>query len=161
NGGSTSSDTVTVRVNPAVSTGPFTWSTSFGGLAFTDTVTPMALAVTPTGDSVVAGYFSGTVDLGTGAITSAGGTDIFVVKYSAGNGSPVWVRRYGSAGNEYGGAVAVDTAGAVYLTGGFSSSVDFGGTPLTSAGNYDVFLLKLSSGGTAQFAKRFGAAGDD
>jgi hypothetical protein len=40
-------------------------------------------------------------------------------------------------------AVAVDESGSVLVTGGFESTVDFGDGPRTSAGENDVFLVKL------------------
>jgi hypothetical protein len=41
------------------------------------------------GNVVVTGYFQGTVNFGGGSLTSAGGTDIFLFKYSAA-GAHVW-----------------------------------------------------------------------
>ena len=40
-----------------------------------------AVAVDASGNVIVAGFFLGTVDFGGGALTSAGGSDIFVAKF--------------------------------------------------------------------------------
>jgi hypothetical protein len=40
-------------------------------------------------------------------------------------------------------AVAVDSDGYVVVTGSFEGTVDFGNGPLTSAGETDIFLLRL------------------
>jgi hypothetical protein len=50
-----------------------------------------AIAVVPNGDIVVANSFQGTADFGTGGVTSAGTSDVFVAKYDAS-----WTRTAGS-----------------------------------------------------------------
>ena len=59
-------------------------------------------------------------------------------------------------------ATATDAAGNVYLAGSFPGSVALGGTTLTSAGSYDVFVAKFNPV-TNQFvwAQRAGGAGND
>jgi len=44
----------------------------------------------------------------------------------------------------------------VAITGQISGAVDFGGGPLVSAGNTDVFVVKLDAGGNYLWGKRFG-----
>jgi hypothetical protein len=39
---------------------------------------------------------------------------------------------------------ALDDAGNVYLTGQFQGGVDFGGGPITTAGNMDVYLVSFA-----------------
>jgi hypothetical protein len=55
--------------------------------------------------------------------------------------------------------MAVDPQGNVYLTGGFSATLDFGGGPLVPVG-MDVFLTKLDKDGKYLWNKRFGGSGD-
>ena len=50
-----------------------------------------------------------------------------------------------------------DKIGDVYITGQFTSTVDFGGTTLTSAGNNDTFMAKYAPDGTLIWAKRIGS----
>ena len=45
------------------------------------------------------------------------------------------------------------------ITGGFGGTVDLGGGALTGAGSRDVFVAKLSSGGSHIWSKSFGDAG--
>jgi hypothetical protein len=53
--------------------------------------------------------------------------------------------------------VAVDANGDVVVTGVFFDTVDFGGGPLTSAGNGDIFVAKYSaSDGSHLWSRRFG-----
>ena len=157
--GAQSSDATTVTVSG--SGGAFLWSRGFGGPTFVDAVVVRAVAGAPNGDLVVAGYFSGTVNFGAGNLTSAGGNDIFVAEYATDTGAPVWFRRFGGVGNDFAGGVAVDGSGNVILSGGITGSVDFGGGPLTSAGDYDVFVVQLSPSGVYRWARRYGGTGSD
>jgi hypothetical protein len=54
--------------------------------------------------------------------------------------------------------MAVDPQGNVYLTGGFSATLDFGGGPQVPVG-IDVFLTKLDKDGKHLWSKRFGGSG--
>ena len=50
----------------------------------------------------------------------------------------------------------------LYVTGGFSGSVQFGGVGLQSRGGNDIFVAKMSgSRGTFEWAKQFGGPGND
>ncbi|HTN91516.1 MAG TPA: hypothetical protein VL242_47940, partial [Sorangium sp.] len=66
-------------------------------------------------------------------------------------------RGYGGPGDERGAAIASDAAGNLYVTGAFEGTVDFGAGPLTSAGQEDVFLLKLDPSGTLLWSRSFGS----
>src|SRR3989442_12049361 len=89
-----------------------------------------AVAVDANGNVLVTGKFSGTIDFGTGPLTSAGATDIFLAKYSAA-GDPIWSKAFGGALNDSGNGVAVDSGGNVVLIGTASGGAGFcGGAPL-------------------------------
>jgi PKD repeat protein len=107
-----------------------------------------SVAVDPSGNVVIAGRFTGVASLGGASLSSAGGTDVYVAKYTS-SGTHVWSRRHGGALSDTGYGVATDTLGNVLVTGYFSGTVDFGvetcRVPFSS--DLDVFLLKLSSGG--------------
>ncbi len=129
-----------------------------------------ALAVDSAGSVYTTGQFEGTVDFDphpdvTYDLTTAGSVDIFLSKLDS-NGNFVWAKRMGGAGDEYGDALAVDSAGSVYTTGYFHGTVDFDPHPdvtydLTTAGSGDIFLSKLDSNGNFVWAKRMGGAGDE
>lgn len=121
------------------------FAVTFGG---TSGDFPEAIAVDSSGNSYITGYFSGTVDFGSGDITAIGSTDIFIVKLNS-SGTFQWVKTYGGAGGlSFGNDIAIDSYGNSYITGFFQETVDFGGGNVTSAGIYDIFVLKLNSSGT-------------
>ena len=60
------------------------------------------------------------------ALTSGGGTDIFLAKYDR-SGKLIWLTQAGGAGDDDGFDLAFDAAGNVYLTGEFTNSATFHG----------------------------------
>ncbi len=117
------------------------------------------IAVDTSGNVYVTGYFFGTVDFGTGPLTS-NGYDIVVAKYTT-NGVGVWAKVLGGSSSDMGQAIAVDGSGNVYVAGQFAATVDFGGGPLTSAGGFDGFLAKYTTNGAFVWAKRVGGTSVD
>ena len=131
------------------SAGSFIWAKCFAG---TGNGAGQALTLDPAGNILITGYFGGTLNFGGGNLTSVGGYDIFVAKYTAA-GDYVWANRYGSTytgdgfGPEAGLGIASDASGNVGVAGRFYSTVDFGDGPRTSAGGSDIYLLQLTSAG--------------
>jgi len=133
------------------------WSHRFGG---TLDDAGQALAVDPARNVYLAGVFQGTMNLGSGDLVSAGGTDIFLAKYNS-FGVLQWSKRFGNTNEDYLQAVAADNAGNVIITGSFTSSVDFGGGVLVSAGSADAFVASFDTNGNYNWSKRFGDVGYD
>jgi hypothetical protein len=133
-------------------TGAFGWLKSFGDAEYQFGT---SLAVDPAGDVLLTGYFTGSVDFGGGALTSAGLGDIFLVKLNAA-GAHQWSKGYGDGMQQFGVGVAVDPADNILLVGSFSGSVDLGSGPLTSVGSEDVLVAKLDSAGGYVWASRHG-----
>jgi fibronectin type 3 domain-containing protein len=163
NAGHESARSATVSTNtPACvvsSGGAHLWSRRMGGTVVADSVVPYGVAVDGSGNVVVTGVFYGTVDFGTGAVTSVGRGDMFLAKYSAG-GAVQWVKRFGDPADQFGTAVGTDTSGNVYVAGYYYGTVNFGGTTLTSAA-YDIVLAKYTANGAHVWSKRIGGAGYD
>ncbi len=109
------------------------------------------------GGVLVLGYTTGTSDWGGGNVTSAGGTDIVLTKYSA-DGAHVFTKRFGGTGNDFGRKLEVGPSGEIFITGAVGGNVDFGGGTLTVGGFSDAFLLKLDSDGNHQWSKVLGSA---
>lgn len=122
-----------------------------------------AIAADAEGNVIAAGHFSGAIELGGPELTSAGLTDIFVVKLGPG-GEHLWSARFGGAGADEAHDLAVDpTSGDLVLTGTFTTTLDFTGgegEPLVSAGGRDLFVARLSPDGGHVLSRRFGDAED-
>jgi hypothetical protein len=155
-GHSTASAAVTANVsNSTVAAGP--WVRRFGGTAGE---VGQTVAVDGTGNIVVAAYFQGSVDFGGGTLTSAGGFDLVIAKYTAA-GSPIWSKRIGGTGDEFVKKITVDASGNILVVGNFKGATDLGGGAMTSAGGLDMFIAKYSATGQFQWVKRFGSIYDD
>lgn len=76
------------------------------------------------------GALRGTLTLG--GLTSAGGTDVFLVKLAS-SGNILWGKRFGDTSDQHGNHVLLDTTGKPTLVASFIGTVDFGGGTLTSA----------------------------
>ena len=134
-------------------TGAHIWSTHFGGsVAGVDNAKPVGIVVDGTGASIVLGTLNGSVNFGGGSLTSAGGGDIYLVKYSS-TGGYVWSKRFGGTSNEVPKGIAVDSSGNIVITGFFGGTVDFGGGPLTGS-SASGFVAKYSSAGAHLWSRR-------
>ncbi len=128
--------------------GNFVWAKRMGG---TGVDAGWDIAVNGAGNVYTTGHFQGTTDFdpgpGTFNLTSAGSTDIFVSELDSA-GDFVWAKSMGGTSGDYSRGIAVDGAGNVYTTGHFQGTGDFDPGPgtfnLTSAGNSDIFVSKLS-----------------
>lgn len=121
--------------------GKLLWSRVLGGPG---TQLCSGVAVDAGGVHVVGGY-SGSVDLGTGPLASAGGGDVFFGTYSPA-GKPLDARRFGDPASQFADGVAVDGRGAVFVGGHFEGTLNFGAGTLTSAGKSDVFVARFAPG---------------
>lgn len=133
------------------------WSKGYGT---TGDVGWTRVALDGTGNLYLVGSFDGTIDFGGGPMTSAGGRDLFLAKLGH-DGTHTWSKRFGDAADQAWASVAVDGSGNVVFVGAFAGSVDFGGGPLASAGQDDIFIAKLDPSGEHLWSKRFGNTGPD
>ncbi len=82
----------------------------------------------------------------------------------------LWAKQFGhnvgdSLKYSFGQSIDVDKTGNIYTVGSFTGSVDFdpgiGTFNLISAGNFDIYISKLSPSGSFIWAKRIGGSGRD
>lgn len=106
------------------------------------------------------GSFSATTIMGAALLTSSGGSDIYVGRFTQ-QGQAVWAQRAGGSGDDRATALAVSADGDVYVTGWFNGTVTFGLQQLVSAGGRDIFVARYNSNGVLQWVKRAGSAQDD
>ena len=138
--------------------GDIVWALKIGGTG-NDKVNSMF--ADPDGNVYVTGYFENIAALNSAKITSNGGKDIFLAKYTA-LGDLVWARNYGGQGNEQGTSVTCDRDGNVYLTGIYSDSIKFGNlNKLTAYGGTDMFVLKINKEGVEVTARKSGGVQND
>jgi hypothetical protein len=76
------------------------------------------------------------------------------------SGLHLWSQRFGDFEEQRGIRVATDSADNVVVTGHIRGTTGFGFPALTSAGNQDVFAVKLSPSGVHVWSKLFGDAAD-
>ncbi len=145
--------------------GNFVWAKNMGG-SINDI--SYSIAVDGSGNVYSTGYFQATADFDPGAatatLTSAGSFDIFISKLDVA-GNYVWAKNMSGASTEAGNSIAVDVSGNVYATGYFQATADFdpgaGTANLTSAGNTDIFILKIDAAGNYVWAKNIGGSAAD
>ncbi len=81
------------------------------------------------------------------------------------SGDFAFAEAFGGAGFDSGQAVVTDSAGNIYSTGYFTGTADFdpgiGTFNLSSAGNEDVFVVKVDNTGNFVWAKAFGGTMDE
>jgi hypothetical protein len=113
------------------------------------------IAVDPTGNAYILGLTnSGDFPATPGAFdtTANPGRDFFVAKLNASGSALVYSTYLGGGANDFGGHIAIDASGNVYVTG-TTSSIDFPTTPgaldTTDNPGDDAFVTKLNVTGTA------------
>ncbi len=151
------SDVFVAKLEPeGATTWKETWSLSFVGAG--DQFL-RGVATGQDGSVVVVGSLRGTLGIGMAPPTSAGGDDILVARFDS-SGTLDWVRSYGDSSSQVATAVAIDNDGLIWVAGTFDGSIDFGtGTALSSVGNSDVFVARLSVAGDVLASARFGNGG--
>ena len=143
------SDIFVLKLN---SSGAVQWNTFFGSSSEGDY--GFGIAVDGSGDVYVTGYSYGT--WGSPLNAYSGDYDIFVLKLSS-SGALQWNTFFGSSsGSDAGFGIAVDSSGNIYVTGDSNGTWGF---PLNAySGDYDIFVLKLSSSGALQWNTFFGSS---
>jgi hypothetical protein len=90
--------------------------------------------------------------------------DVFISKFDS-SGTFQWAKTWGGNGSDNAMGLAVDEAGHVYVSGWFSTTVDFdpgdGTDDHASNGQHDAFLSQFDSSGIFYWAKIWGGPGDD
>ncbi|MDO7844954.1 T9SS type A sorting domain-containing protein [Hymenobacter sp. M29] len=114
--------------------------------AYSSTV--IASAVDAAGYVYQAGQFSGGITFGGTTLTSAGSTDVFVVKWNPNTASVVWVQQAGGPGRDAVNGLALNGS-SVYVVGTYQNTATFGSLSVAGAGADDGFVAKLNDTGPA------------
>jgi hypothetical protein len=140
-----------VFINKLHSSGTFKWATS---LPCTDYAVGKSIAIDKNDNIYLAGYYKGTLDLDPGFstfnVTSNGDYDIFIVKLDS-LGNFIWGKTIGGSDNDNCSTIVADQNGSIYISGQYSSTVDFdpgsSNQSITSNGKLDLYVCKLSATG--------------
>lgn len=129
--------------------GDVIWARQLTGASFVNVAFDLA-----SGELITVGSFQGKIGEGANELTSAGGRDAFIVKWSS-FGEILWARSFGDTATQSFGAVTVGTAGNIYV--GFTNLgtlvVDsFSTTSVTG-------VIKLDPQGTASWLTETGGEG--
>ena len=123
--------------------GDHVWVNSYGS---TGDDSGEGVTVDTFGNVIATGGFSDSVDFGAGLVASAGGRDIYLLKTDSA-GAPLWSRTYGAAEDDIGRDVVTGIDDAIYSTGHFTGTVDFGSLQLQGGVNEKSYALQLDATG--------------
>ncbi len=143
------------KINKA---GKWAWAAAGGG-AFHDD--GHDVEVDGAGNLFVTGCVAGAAKFGTTTLAGKGSSDLFVAKVDAGSGKWLWARSGGSPGTDCGHDLAVDGAGAAYITGRIGDSATFGAKALITNGGDDVLVAKINKDGAWQWVTGGGGSAFD
>jgi len=141
--------------------GNLVWANRVGGAGY-DGIHDMVFD--NDGNLLITGYYNGDVDFnpasGISTLNDTGGGDMFFAKYSK-QGQLLDARHAGGTQYEVGNSIAVDRSGNIYISGPFmSTDADFDPGPgiarLSSAGSYDMYLVKFDAALNFQWVNRTG-----
>ncbi|WP_158267613.1 SBBP repeat-containing protein [Adhaeribacter arboris] len=138
----------------------FQWAKQGGGLSFDE---GSSIGVDAESNSYVLGTFSDTARFGTFTVTPTplvigfSKDAVFMAKYDP-KGQEVWAIKVSDSNLDFGNDMAVDDLGNIYVTGGFSGTVQFGTTTLISNGYGDMFFAKYDTNGSFIWAKKGGGS---
>jgi len=126
---------------------PWVGAISAGGNGYT---LARAIKVAPDNNYYVTGQFSSSADFSGTALSSRGGADIFLAKYTA-SAKLLWIVTAGGPGDDVGWGLDLDLDGNVYLTGWFTNTATFDSadkaTKTVSGVGNTIFLARYSPSG--------------
>jgi len=138
--------------------GSVAWVNSYGGSLYN--YGQVITVERSTGNIVTAGVFGGTTNWGAQDMTSLGGFDMVLAKYTPA-GVALWTKRFGATGSESPQCIALDSAGSIFVGGFFSGTANLGGSNFTAgpSGDNDIFIAKYDRDGNHLWSKAFGGKG--
>jgi hypothetical protein len=118
-----------------------------------------SVAVGPSGDIVVVGVYTTSIDFGDGVVMSGGADndDAFVARFDA-DGNLVSGDGYGDGSTQRATAVAIDSLDRPVFTGTKVGLMNVGGALLPAFGASDAYVAKLTPTAAAYWADAFGDA---
>ena len=90
------------------------------------------------------------------SLAGAGGSDVFLTRHAAADGTPVDGISFGSAGTDQGSGIAVDGAGNVFVAGNYGDAMQVGTEVLPAHEPSGIFVASFADDGSFRWAKAFG-----
>jgi hypothetical protein len=150
------------------------WGRVLGGASTQNLAYDWMIDLVASGSNIyVVGQINGNGNVITFAgasVTSSSSYDMFVTRINPDDGTSSWAHAYPVRPNAvsqettFRNRATVDSSGNVYVSGTYTaSSISIGGTTLTNtlAGKKDIYVIKVDSSGTTQWAVSAGSSGDD
>ena len=122
------------------SNGACVWNTFLGG---SSSDTGSGIAVDGSGNVYVAGYSQATWGTPERPFSGLGYSDVFAAKIDS-VGALAWNMFLGGGSDDYGGSIAVDGSGNVYVAGESTATWGYPGRAFSGSGYYDAFVAKIS-----------------
>lgn len=133
-----------------VGTFSHSWSRKFG----TDVWAPL-VAADAEGDLIVSGWFSGSLDIVTPALTSTSGA-AFLAELDVG-GTTRWARKFENVTIA---ALTVGADGSIYIAGAVAGETDLGAGPVDYDGTRNAFFARFTGDGEHVFSRVFASSSD-
>ncbi|HYE79598.1 MAG TPA: hypothetical protein VEI97_16545, partial [bacterium] len=141
------------QLNPA--TGQWEWAARADGIA-------MDLAVDATGSSYVCGRFFDMATFGSTTLTAPPNVQTGYLARLSPTGQWRWAQAIaGTDDNQLNSLVLAANGRGVYAGGAFKGTATVVGQPLTSAGDFDLLVLAVDSGGPVYHSARAGGPGSE
>ncbi|OJH36977.1 hypothetical protein BON30_31305 [Cystobacter ferrugineus] len=131
--GESSTDRLGLTLSRYRADGAQEWSRVFP-LEDGSSLDPSRVTITPLGNILVVGTYSGSPDLGTGPLPAAMGYNLFIAKFTP-HGRPVWLKGFSASDGQkpspiFAFAVTTDAQGSLLVAGYFHGAMNLGGDTL-------------------------------
>lgn len=138
------------------------WAKVYGGQSY-GSIYPSNMKLNSQGDIIITGSFEGSKQIGSTSLSSFGDQDVFVANFSN-DGTPKWVKNFGSPLSENSRGLSIDDKDNIYIGGCFggyhTTSMTIEGVKYNSV-NGDAFISKLNKMGDIQWFKQLNGSGED
>jgi hypothetical protein len=140
----------------ASSAGATAWANRYGGTG-DDVAVDVGFT---TNGPIVGGYFSNSVDFGSGTASTATKVDGFGLALTTA-GAYRWHQVLTGPDNEEVRAVGTNLSGNLTLTGRYTTSMNWGAGSVAAAGASDLFVVTYTPAGALKWGRSFGSTGGD
>lgn len=142
--------------SPQATGGAVRWARALGGEG--EQPGP-SVAVAGDGAAVLLGRLAGSVKLDDALVSAIGVENVFWARVAGDDGAGLGLRRFGAFDPQIVNALVADVNGDLLVAGEFSGTLEFGGTPRTSAGGRDGYLVRLDPEGHEVWLQPLGGVG--